>query len=218
MKKQILKLIGISLLPALLLAVASCSSAPKEQACAQTCAAPGSAAGGATIERAGVVLDAVTMTATVQSINAADRTVVLLHPDGSQTTYECSPEVRNFDQIKVGDQVTATAAEELALALIKGGVPPAAGTSTAMVRAPKGAKPGGKIVDTVAFTAKVISVNPMGREVVLQTPDGKNKKVKAGPDINLANVNPGDDVGVRLTRAIAISVTTPGAAPAPAAQ
>jgi len=154
------------------------------------------------------------MTATVQSINAADRTVVLQRPDGSVTTYECSPEVRNFDQIKVGDQVTATAAEELALALIKGGVPPAAGTASAIVRSPLGAKPGGKIVDTVAFTAKVMSVNAMGREVTLQMPDGQNKTVKVGPDINLANVNPGDDVGVRLTRALAISVKEPKAAPA----
>jgi hypothetical protein len=218
MKKIILKSTVTLLLPALLLAVASCSSTPKEQPAAETSAAPGDTAGMAKVDRAGVVLDAVTMTATVQSVNAADRTVVLKHPDGSLTTYECSPDVRNFDQIKVGDQVTATAAEELALALVKGGVPPAAGTSSAIVRSPQGAKPGGKIVDTLAFTAKVMSVNAMGREVVLQMPDGQNKKVKVGPDINLANVNPGDDVGVRLTRAIAISVTTPGAAPAPAAQ
>ena len=166
------------------------------------------------IERGGIVLNTVTATVTVQSVNAADRTVVLQRPDGSQTTYECGPEVRNFDQIKVGDHVTVTAAEELALALVKGGVPPAAGTSSAIVRAPQGAKPGGQIVDTVAFTAKVVSVDAMGREVTLQMPTGPNKTVKVGPDINLANVNPGDDVGVRLTRAIAISVKTPGVAPA----
>jgi hypothetical protein len=210
MKKQILKSAAILLLPAVLLSLASCSSTPKDQ----TGTAPENAATAPNIERGGVVLDAMTVTATVQSINAEDRTVVLQRPDGTQTTYECGPEVRNFDQIKVGDQVTATAAEELALALIKGGVPPAAGTSSAIVRAPKGAKPGGKIVDTVAFTAKVVSVNAMGREVTLQMPAGPNKTVKVGPDINLANVNPGDDVGVRLTRAFAISVATPGAAPA----
>jgi hypothetical protein len=205
MKISIWKTTLMLSLPAMLLVVASCSSTPKDSA--------GCASGGAiaspTVERGGIVLDTVTATATVQSINAADRTVVLQRPDGSQTTYECGPEVRNFDQLKVGDKITVTAAEELALALIKGGVPPAAGTSTAIVRAPQGAKPGGKIVDTVGFTAKVVSVNAMGREVTLQLPAGPNKTVKVGPDINLADVNPGDDVGVRLTRAIAISVTTP---------
>jgi hypothetical protein len=165
--------------------------------------------------RGRVVLDAMTATATVQSVNPADRTVVLQHPDGSLTTYECGSEVRNFDQIKVGDQVTATVAESLALGLMKGGgIPIGAGTSSAIVRAPLGAKPGGKIVDTVGFTAKVMSVDAQNRKVTLQTVDGQTQTVKVGPDINLANVNPGDDVGVRVTRAFAIAVTPPAAAPA----
>jgi hypothetical protein len=37
--------------------------------------------------------------------------------------------------------------------------------------------------------------------------DGTNQTVKVGPDINLVNVSPGDDVGVRVTRAVAIAVT-----------
>ena len=109
--------------------------------------------------RGGVVVDAVSETATVQSVNASDRTVVLRHPGGVLTTYECGPEVLNFDQIKVGDQVTAQVAEAVAIVLVKGGMPPSAGTASVVVRAPLGAKPGGKIVDTVSFTAKVMSVD-----------------------------------------------------------
>ena len=127
----------------------------------------------------GVIIDAVTGTATVQSVNAADRTVVLQHPDGSTSTYECGPEVRNFDQIKAGDQVTATVGEELALVLVPGGVvPPSASQASAIVRAPMGAKPGGKMVDTVAFSAKVTGVDAMKREVTLQTVDGQSRTVK----------------------------------------
>jgi len=213
MNKQILKSTVWPLLPAVLLAVTSCSSTPKEPA-----APADNGMASPTIDRGGIVLNAVTLTATVQSIDAANRSLVLQRPDGSVTTYECSPEVRNFDQIKVGDQVTATAAEALAIVLVKGGIPPAAGTASAIVRSPLGAKPGGRIVDTVAFTAKVTNVSPMSREVTLETPDGRSQTVKVGPDINLANVNPGDDVGVRLTRAIAITVTEPDAAPAAAPQ
>ena len=113
-------------------------------------------------------------TATVQSINPGDRTVTLQLSDGSQTTYECGPEVRNFDQIKVGDQVTAAVAESVAIGLMKGGtVPIGAGTSSAIVRAPLGAKPGGKIVDTVGFTAKVVSVDAVNRKVTLQTVEAR---------------------------------------------
>jgi hypothetical protein len=88
-----------------------------------------------------------------------------------------------------------------------GGVPTGEGTSSAIVRAPLGGKPGGRVVDTVGFIAKVVSVDTANRQVTLRTADGTNQTVKVGPDINLANVNPGDDVGVRMTRAIAISVT-----------
>ena len=206
MKKTNLKLAAMLVLPGVLLVIASCSSTPKNQTAVfsdKPINVPG-------VERGGVVLDAVTATATVQSVNATNRTVVLQHPDGSITVYECGPEVRNFNQIKVGDQVTATVAESVAIGLMKGGnVPNGAGTASAIVRAPLGAKPGGKIVDTVGFIAKVVSVDAANRQVVLQMADGTNQTVKVGPDINLANVNPGDDVGVRLTRAFAISVTAP---------
>jgi hypothetical protein len=208
MKNKSLKLAAMLAVPAALLACTGCSSTTQSQT--ETMNAVALPEG----VRGGVVLDAVTSTATVQSINPADRSVVLLHPDGSLTTYECGPEVRNFDQIKVGDQVKATVAESVALGLMKGGtVPIGSGTSSAMVRAPLGAKPGGKIVDTVGFTAKVMSVDVQNRKVTLQTVDGQNQTVKVSPDINLANVKPGDDVGVRVTRAFAISVTPPAAAP-----
>ena len=207
MKMKCPKLAAMIMVPAALLASTGCSSTPKSQTeTMNTAPMPDGV-------RGGVVLDAVTTTATVQSINPADRSVVLQHPDGGLTTYQCGPEVRNFDQIKVGDQVTATVAESLAIGLMKGGsVPIGAGTSSAMVRAPLGAKPGGKIVDTFGFTARVMGVDAQNRKVTLQTVDGQTQTVKVGPDINLANIKPGDDVGVRVTRAFAISVTPPAAA------
>ncbi len=204
MKNKILKLAVMLAIPAAVMTFTSCSSTPNTQNDTMNGAASPDAM------RGRVVLDAMTGTATVQSINADDRTVVLQHPDGSLTTYECGPEVRNFDQIKVGDQVTATVAESVAIGLMEGGgMPMGAGTSSAIVRAPLGAKPAAKAVDTIGFTAKIVSVDTQNREVTLQTADGQKQTVKVGPDINLANVNPGDDVGVRVTRAFAIAVTAP---------
>jgi hypothetical protein len=202
MKNKILKLAATMLIPAAIMTFTSCSSTPNTQTGA---AAPDAM-------RGGVVLDAETATATVKSINPDDRTVVLQHPNGSLTTYECGSDVRNFDQIKVGDQVTATVAESIAVVLVEGGgMPMAAGTTSAIVRAPLGAMPAAKAVDTVGFTAKVVSVDAVNREVTLQIMGGQSETVKVGPDINLANVNPGDDVGVRVTRAFAIAVTPPTA-------
>ena len=160
-----------------------------------------------------VAVDAIQGTATVESIDAANRTVVLRHPDGTTDSYECGPDVRNFNQIKVGDQVTATLAESVAIVLVKGGMAPAAGTASAMVRAPMGGKPGARMVDTMGFTAKVVSMDLPNRTVTLQTMDGQNHTIKVGPDVDLKNINLGDDVGVKVTRAFAISVQSPTSTP-----
>jgi hypothetical protein len=84
-----------------------------------------------------------------------------------------------------------------------------------LVRAASGEKPGGKIVDTTGFTAKVRNVDKLNREVTLQMVDGSTQTVKVGLDIKLSKIKPGTDVGVRLTRAFMIAVTTPVHAPAP---
>jgi hypothetical protein len=204
MKNKMKIMAGVVLVAAVPLLLTSCSSTSSSQAAAES---------GPQIARGGVAVDTATETATVQSVDKATRTVVLLHQDGKTSDYECGPDVRNFDQIKVGDQVTATVGESVAIALIKGGVPPAAGSATAVTRAPLGAKPGGQIVDTVGFTAKVVTIDQATRMVTLQTPDGKERTLKIKPDIDLSGVNPGDDVGVEVTRAFAVSVTSPNSTP-----
>ncbi len=160
-----------------------------------------------------VTLNTITGVETVQAINAEDRTVVLLHGDGSTSTYKCGPDVRNFDQIKVGDHVTATVAESVAIVLTTNGIPPSAGTASVMVRAPLGDKPAARMVDTTGFTAKVVGIDTANRTVTLETPSGPNQTVEADPGVDLAAVNIGDTVGVKITRAIAIAVTSPNMAP-----
>ena len=200
-----LKLVMTLLAPVAVLTLSSCSSTSQnssDDAMGNTAVANDGA-------HAGVVINSVTATATVDSINATNREVVLRREDGSLTSYICGPDVRNFDQIEVGDRVSVTLADELAVALVEGSLPPASVQSTVVVRAPVGAKPGGKVMDTVGFTARVVTVDYRQRLVTLLMPDGRNKTVKVGPDVNLANVNPGDTVGVRLTRAMILTVGKP---------
>jgi hypothetical protein len=205
MKMINLKLVMTLLVPAALLTLSSCSSTSQNSSNEAT----GNTAVTTDEGHAKIVLNSVTATATVESINATNREVVLRREDGSLTSYICGPDVRNFDQIEVGDRVNVTLADELAVALVEGSLPPATVQSTVVVRAPVGAKPGGKVMDTVGFTARVVTVDYEQRLVTLLMPDGHNKTVKVGPDINLAKVNPGDNVGVRLTRAMILTVGKP---------
>ena len=194
----------VALAPAAMLIWTSCSSTSKQPA-----ASSENSTTNTDDLRGAIVLDAVSATVTVKSVDTADRTVVLQRPDGSQVTYKCGPEVRNFDQIKAGDQVTVTAAEEVALSLTPGGVAPTAGQATVMVRSPLGDKPAGRIIKTAGFIARVVSVDDSSGHVTLQLVTGEKRTIKVGPNVNLANVKPGDDVGVQLTEAIAISVSAP---------
>lgn len=205
MKMTKLKLVMTLLAPVAILTLSSCSST-SQNGSKDTMGNTAVANDGA---HARIVINSVTATATVDSINATNREVVLRREDGSLTSYICGPDVRNFDQIEVGDRVNVTLADELAVALVEGDQPPASVSSTVVVRAPVGAKPGGKVMDTVGFTARVVTVDYEQRLVTLLMPDGRNKTVKVGPDINLAKVNPGDIVGVRLTRAMVLTVEKP---------
>ena len=59
-----------------------------------------------------------TVTATVVQIDQQRRLVTLRRPAGKEATIAVGPEAKNFDQIKVGDQVTITYQHALALELL----------------------------------------------------------------------------------------------------
>ena len=66
------------------------------------------------------LVEAVRISATVEAIDKATRQVTLKGPDGKTMAVTVGPEVKNFDQIKVGDVVVARYLESLTLELKKG--------------------------------------------------------------------------------------------------
>ena len=199
MKMQTLKWAGAALLPAVMLAFTSCSTTEgtEKDMAIET---PDGA----------IIVDTFTMSAKVTAIDADKRKVTLQFPDGKKTTYKCGPEVVNFPQIRVGDQVKAKVSEEAAI-YIGSGAPPSDVSGAAVALAPVGAKPGGVVVDTTQVTAKVTAVDAKHHEVTLQFADGISKKVKVGSKINLAGVPIGTDVTVQVSEGLAISVQRPQA-------
>jgi hypothetical protein len=168
---------------------------------------------------------AATATATIAAVDPANRVVILQTADGDMIPIKCGEQVRNFDQIKPGDQVKAMAVDRVAVSIEKGaaaaGADAAAGSGGAgrmIMRAPKGEKPGIVIVDTVPITAKVDAVDAAAQTVTLQGPDGKPMKLGVGPEVELSGIEKGDDVTIRATSGIAIVVeSAQGGAAQPAA-
>lgn len=101
--------------PAAMLAFTSCSSTSSTPGVETT-----SGAAYQQGEPGGVVVETHKMTATVTGIDADNRKVTLVTPDGKKTTVKCGPEVINFDQIQVGDQLKIRVTQELAVRFLHG--------------------------------------------------------------------------------------------------
>jgi hypothetical protein len=159
------------------------------------------------------VSETVKMTATVVLIDMGSRDLVLIDSQGKMHKVNVSDQVRNLDQVKVGDKVTAEYTEAISLRLKKRGtadVPPAS-AEEAVVRSPKGMKPGGAVGRKVTAFATVAAVNPKKQFVTLRGPLGNEYDVQVLDPVLLKTVNKGDEVEVVYTEALAISVqSAPG--------
>jgi hypothetical protein len=193
------KLTPLALVSAALLAFTSCSTAPEGTGEAAVLETPDGAA----------VIETVTVTATVTGIDAATRKVTFVTPQGHHSTFKAGPEVINFDQIHIGDQIRATLTEEFVVSLRPGGAPASIGSLTGIALAPKGAKPGMVLTDAEEVTATVQSIDAKRRQVQFQFADGTTKNLKVGKRADLASVKPGDAVTVGVAQSLAIVVVKP---------
>jgi Cu/Ag efflux protein CusF len=151
----------------------------------------------------------VVITATVKAIDKKNRVVTLQSPNGKEAKVKCGPEVRNFAQIRVGDEVKTSLLETVEL-FVTGNDEPAAERVTGVDRAPLGSKPGFAAIDAVEVKATVVAIDYQTRKVTLKGPEGNVVNVTAGPEVKRLNeVKTGDSVVARLTRAVSIEVSKP---------
>jgi hypothetical protein len=201
MKINIQTLGTAALLPAALLAFSSCSTEPRGEGAGFAAIQPG--------VPGGIRVDTYKETATVTGIDKATRKVTLVTKDGAKTTVKAGPEVANFDQLEVGDQVKATVTEQLVVFARKAGEPPGDGAAAAVVLAPLGAKPGVLMADTEEVTAKVKAIDVKHQKATLLFPNGTSQTFKVRKDVDLTTHTAGEDVVFRATEALAISVEKP---------
>jgi len=201
MNSNTLKWSVIALTPAALLALTSCSSTPKIEPTTTAVYEQG--------VPGGVVVETYKNTATVTGIDAASRKVTLVTPDGRKETFKAGPGVVNFDQIRVGDQVKATLAQQLVVYMAKDNPPASDGEAALVALAPKGAKPGGLMANTVQVIAKVTAIDLKHHKATLRFPDGTTRTVAVRRDVDLTQRQVGEEVVIRATEALAISVEKP---------
>jgi hypothetical protein len=156
-----------------------------------------------------VEINAITTGATISAVDKTNRTFTLTASDGKTHSFTAGPEMRNFDQMNVGDKVEATYVEEMSISVNKSGATPSMQEKTAVVRAPKGAKPGVVLASSTEVTGVVTAIDHKARTVTLMGPKGKEATfpVKEGVK-GFASVTKGDNVVVSYTDALSLSVVT----------
>jgi hypothetical protein len=148
----------------------------------------------------------VDVTATITAIDKATRDITLKGPQGNEITVTAGPEIRNFDKLKVGDQVNAKYVEALALKLVKGGGKTVARTEqTGGVRAKEGEQPGGAVGRQVTIVADVVGLDPAKQMVTLKGPKHTVDLVVKDPE-QFKLIAKGDQIQATYTQALALAV------------
>lgn len=203
MKATVRNLVPLASLAAIIVITSSCSSTKEGAGEGATLVAAQKGVPG------GILVETYRTTATVTAVDAETRKVMLVSPDGKKTEFKAGPEVVNFSQIHVGDQVKAMVTEQLVVFMATDAPPQGQGAVTMVALAPVGAKPGGFMTDTVQVKAKVIEIDLKKHKAVLEFPDGSKKTVAVRKDVDLTQRKVGEEVVIRCTEALAISVEKP---------
>jgi hypothetical protein len=155
-----------------------------------------------------------TVTATVEAIDLESRIVGLVGAEGNALIVQVGDEVRNLDQVKVGDKVRVEYFEGLVAELL----PPGSdkrevGLTEAMVRAAPGERPAGGVGEAVSARVVIEFVDPVRNVVHFTGPKGKKRIIRVEkPEFRamLRTLKPGDVVSLTYFEAVAVKVEPAG--------
>lgn len=174
---------GLTLMPVAALTLAGCWTPPNADV--QPKGPPG-------LIQDGIIVESVKDPATVVAVDDGTRTITLKLSDHTTLTCKVGAKVQIPGHIQVGDQVSATVSEELAIYTLD-----------------HGRLPDGTTAETLGVNAKVLMVDPSYRILTLQYPDGQSEKVKPGLGTRMEQMSPGDSVVVRPKEVIAVKIEKP---------
>ena len=146
------------------------------------------------------------ITAAITAIDAKTRAITLKGPKGNEKTVVAGPEVKNFDKLKVGDQVELQYVEALTVELKKGaGLVVQRKEESAAVGAKPAAQPAGAMGRQVTAVADVIATDAARQMITLRGPQ-RTAEVRVRDPEQFKLIAKGDQVEVTYTQAVAVAV------------
>ena len=180
---------------------------------AQTQAAPSSngSSANAVLGPVGAV-DATTLNGKVTAIDKSARSVTVQGDKGETISLYIGPNISNFDNLKVGDQVAARYTEAVALAIAKGGSSDIRTKveADAARMAPQGGKPGMSAMKRTTVTANVVAVDREHGRVKLKGIGPTPVTFRVQDRKTLSQLKPDDQVVISYEQAAAIAIAPGG--------
>jgi len=149
-------------------------------------------------------------TGTVEAVEAQTRTVTLRKADGTVVSTVAGPDVKRFDEIKVGDKITARYYENVVVRLKAPGESDA-DSKTMGTTGSDQALPGGAKAKQRTITATITAIDPSTPAITFTGPNGYKYTSKVQDTEALAKVKVGDKVDIVWTEAVLVSVERGGA-------
>lgn len=151
-------------------------------------------------------------TAIVETVNAAERSVLLRAEDGTLATVILGPQIRNFAQIRPGDRVVSSVTDAIAVSLARSDGRPAVASADAVARAPAGARPGVAETDVKRVRMRIEGIDLGRNSVAYVDPAGTRREVRVQtPEMRrfMRTLRPGDEVDVVLIETVSLRVLPP---------
>src|SRR5262245_51917496 len=131
--------------------------------------------------------ESVSTTATIQAIDKANRLVTLRDEKGAEDTMVVGPEMKRFDELKVGDKVKVTYTESLVLQVRKPG-DTAKPADTAKLTKGTGASPSATLSRQQSTSVEVLAIDQKLPSITVKTADGRTVTRKVEDRKNIEGV------------------------------
>ena len=146
----------------------------------------------------------VTVKATIEAIDKDKRIVTLKGPKGNSVAVYADERVKRFNDLKVGDEVTATYSESMAVSVRKPGEP--APVQEKITLTPRKGKPGATATVQQTLSVSVEEIDRPAQTVTVKGPEGRVVSFRVRDSKNLQGLKVGDKVDVTLTQALLLKV------------
>ena len=155
-----------------------------------------------TVEQSGNI----SKSATIVAIDHTNRGVTLKDAQGNLEDIHAGPEIKRFDELKIGDTVTFSYHAAIVYQIVKpGGTAAPAQNGVSTVRG-QGAKPSGAVTQQRTATVTVEKIDPAIPSITVKTADGHSMSAKVEDKKNIEGLKVGDKVSVTFTEALMITV------------